>query len=367
MDVPKLDVRHWWRFPWWLISPLTGAKSFVDNPVLGSPRLNRLGLHATRVRAAHAFARLRRRGIEQKLPTDLRNQFERNGFIVIPDFLPAAEFDNLRTELLALALPCRSQQQGDTVTTRLAIDPGVLKAVPALDRLLRSPIWLAALHFVASFTSKPLYYLQAIRTGAGDGPHDPQQDLHCDTFHPSMKAWLFLSDVGEEDAPLTYVAGSHRLTPERLAWERERSIEVVASGDRLSQRGSLRVTPGELAGLGLPEPTRFAVPANTLVVIDTCGFHARGQAKQPTVRTEIWAYCRRSPFLPWRGLDPLSAPFVADRRTSWLTKSLDWLDRRGWARQHWKPDGRWCDHTALPPSAQSEHQRVGSIPISETV
>jgi hypothetical protein len=365
-------VRNWWCLPWWLISPLTGAKSFVDNPVIGSARLNRLGLHATRIRAAHALARLRRKKLSDRLPRELRKQFEENGFIIVPNFVDPAAFESLRDELLGLDMPARSQQQGDTVTTRVPVGPRLLAAVPNLDRLLRSSSWQNILHYVASFGSRPLYYLQAIRTGFADEAPDPQQELHCDTFHPSMKAWLFLNDVRQEDAPLTYVAGSHRLTPARIAWERAKSIDILVSGDRLSQRGSLRIAHGELKKLGLPEPTRFTVPANTLVVIDTCGFHARGRAERPTVRTEIWAYCRRSPFIPWTGLDPLSLPAIADRRGEWLAGALDRLDRKGWARQHWKPDGVWRDHTTQPAFERPDKpldtsHACGRIPRSETV
>ncbi len=341
-------VRSWWRWPWWLISPFTGAKSFVDNPVIGSVRLNQFGLHALRVRAAHALARARRKRLGGRLPADLRRQFDENGFIMVSNFVPPAEFAALRAQSLGLDLPARSQQQGDTVTTRVPIGPDLLAAIPDLDRLLRSTAWQSILQYVASFAGRPLYYLQAIRAGFVEGHPDPQQDLHSDTFHPSMKAWLFLSDIGDEDAPLTYVAGSHRLTPARIAWERAKSVDVLASGDRLSQRGSLRITPAELEALGLPAPTRFTVPANTLVVIDTCGFHARGRSSRPTVRTEVWAYCRRSPFIPWSGLDFLSLLPISDRRAEWLMAALDRLDRKGWAKQHWKPDGLWRDHTSQP-------------------
>jgi hypothetical protein len=134
---------------------------------------------------------------------------------------------------------------------------------------------------------------------------------------------------------------------------------VLESGDRLSQRGSLRITPSELETLGLPAPTRFTVPANTLVVIDTCGFHARGRSARPTVRTELWAYCRRSPFIPWTGFNLLSAPPIADRRAEWLAAALDRLDGMGWAKQHWKPDGAWRDHTAQ--SAPDRSTSTGAI------
>jgi hypothetical protein len=46
--------------PWWIAQLLTGAKSFRDNPLIGSKRLNRLGLHGWRVRATHWLAARRR-------------------------------------------------------------------------------------------------------------------------------------------------------------------------------------------------------------------------------------------------------------------------------------------------------------------
>jgi hypothetical protein len=149
-----------------------------------------------------------------------------------------------------------------------------------------------------------------------DREPDPQTALHADTFHPTVKAWLFLTDVAEDEGPFVYVPGSHRMTPERLAWEKERSIHASAGLDRLSSRGSLRVRPDELSGLGLPAPKAFAVPANTLVVADTSGFHARGLSVRPSTRVEIWTYGRRNPFVPWTGLDPLSLPGIAHHRAS---------------------------------------------------
>lgn len=337
----RVPLRRWWRLPLWLLSPLSGAKSFVDNPVLGSRRLNRLGLHAARVRLAHALADRRRHSLRRGLPAELREHFERDGYILLPHFLPPHEFEQLRSRLLSLDIACRSHQQGDTITSRVAIGPDLLASVPQLSSLLRSSAWRGPMRFVSSFSSQPLYYLQAIASGVAEGPPDPQVELHADTFHPSMKAWLFLTDVGPDDSPLTYVAGSHRLTRQRLDWERQRSLDVLDGSDRLSQRGSLRIAPTELAALGLPQPIRFIVPANTLVIVDTCGFHARGKSARPNLRVELWAYCRRTPFLPWTGLDVLSWGPLADRRAQWLAQALDWLHRKGWARQHWQPGGSW--------------------------
>lgn len=356
-------MRNWLALPWWLLSPLTGAKSFVGNPILGSERLNRLGLHAARVRVAHALASYRRRRLARHLPAQLRQQFDQNGFVVVRDFLPEADFTRLRDRLLTIDVEARTHQQGDTLTARVAIGPRLLRTVPELASLLTSRRLAALLGYVASAATRPLFYLQSIRTGLPATEADPQQDLHADTFHPSMKAWLFLNHIGEDEAPLTYVAGSHRLTPARLAWEKERSVTVLRSGGWLSQRGSFRVPPGDLATLGLEAPIRFVVPANTLVIIDTCGFHARGRSQRPCVRSEIWAYSRRSPFLPWTGVDIFSALQIGDRRSEWLAMALDWLDRKGWARQHWTPAGAWRDHLRLPADVQRER----STPLAREV
>jgi hypothetical protein len=211
--------------------------------------------------------------------------------------------------------------------------------VPELKALLGDKSWKSLLAFVASTRAEPLCYIQTISVGHAEGPPDPQLHLHADTFHPSLKAWLFLTDVADDLGPLTYVAGSHRLTPERLAWEQERSVAIHDS-DRLSQRGSLRVTREELPALGLPQPIRFAVPANTLVAIDTSGFHARGASSRPHVRVEIWAYVRRTPFLPWTGPDLLSWKPIVIRRATWLQHILDGFERLGLIKQPWPRAGR---------------------------
>ena len=332
-------ILKWWRSPIWLLQLATGAKSFADNPILGSPALNRLGLHVWRLKAAHAFARSRRARLAHLVPVELRDEFDRNGFVVIPNFLPGDEFAALQSAMLNSELPTRSHQQGDTITRRVSIGPQILRCFPQLSAMLDSPAWTGLMAYVASTRSKPLYYLQTILGGIAEGPADPQLELHADTFHPSLKAWYFLTDVAQDGRPLTYVAGSHRLSPERIEWEKRRSTEVLSSGDPLSRRGSLRIAPGKLGDLGLPQPTLFAVPANTLVVADTCGFHARADSYHPTTRVEIWAYCRRTPFVPWTAGGILSWGPLAARKGEWLMTILDWLDGRGFKKQHWTPDG----------------------------
>lgn len=323
--------------PVWAAQLFTGAKSFIDNPLIGSTRLNRLGLHTARVRAAHAMAEWRRAGLAAHVRPEDRGAFDRDGVVEIRDFLPPDQFQQLREELLSFRGTARETVQGHTITRRIAIDQHLQRAAPSVGHFVRHHRWRSLARYVAGFDIEPLFYLQSILPNRYDGPPDPQLQFHADTFHPAMKAWLFLNDVPIDQGPFAYVRGSHRLTPERLAWERRRSLTVRDGKCRLSGRGSFRIGEEELASLGLAPPSLFAVPANTLVVADTFGFHARSAASSLAPRVEIWAYSRHNPFRPFRGLDIGSLPGIAERRIGWRWKLADMAD--GLIKQPWRPVG----------------------------
>lgn len=329
------------RAPLWVVQLATGAKSFADNPLIGSARLNRMGLHRTRVALASRMAASRRRRLADRVSEDDRAAFAEQGFVEWRGVLTPDRFAAMRSAIMDRAWPAREMRQGDAVTRRIAVDAEMLQAVPDLATLLDSPRWRGLMRYVAGFDSEPIYYIQTILTHRADNAEgaqpDPQTNVHSDAFHPTMKAWLFLDDVPVEDGPLTYVPGSHRLTPARLDWEEATALKAPGGVDRLTARGSFRIARDELPKLGLPQPVSFAVPANTLIVADTFGFHARGPALRPSIRVELWAYHRRSPFQPWTGLDIGSLPALAPRRVGIMWRFRDRFER--WIGQPWRDVG----------------------------
>ncbi len=321
--------------PLWVAQLATGTKSFERNCVIGSRRLNEWGLHAARVALAHRLANAPRRKLAGLISVQDREAFERDGFVVRPNFLPTEQFAALFAQVKAYRGPLREISEGDTIMRKIALDKRALAELPALGPLLGSADWQGLVRYAGGRDAEPVVWVQSILRHACAGPPDPQSVLHADTFHPTVKAWLFLTDVAEDAGPFTYVPGSHRLTAERLAWERRMSLAAGRSSNAEDRQGSFRIDPAELSSLGLPQPRAFAVSANTLIVADTFGFHARGPSAGASLRVEIWAYGRRSPFLPWAALVPWTTAALGQRSIlSW--KLGDFLESAGFKKNRWR-------------------------------
>jgi Phytanoyl-CoA dioxygenase (PhyH) len=296
----------------------TASKAFDERWVLGNPRLNHLGLHGLRVQLAYALNQRRRARLAAQLSASDRSAFDRDGFVVCPDFLSAAHFAQLLAQVRGHRTQMRERAEGSTLLRKIPVDRGVLEAVPALGPVLADARFRALLAYGEGNTSDPSVYLQTVKQKAvARAGSDPQCSLHRDTFHPTVKAWLYLTDVSPAVGPLRYVPGSHRLTPARLAWEQAKAVAAVAAR---SKESSFRISAPELAQLGYAEPSSLTVPANTLIVADTFGFHARAESQGPATRIELWAIGRRSPFLQFE-LDRAIQGLARSRRaTRWQTR-----------------------------------------------
>lgn len=313
----------------------TQAKSFTKNPIIGSPLLNRLGLHVLRIVVAHAVMRTRMALLGRGLDADLRRAWYRDGYLLVPDFLPDETLAALREEVANADAEVRECVQGDTLTHRIQLDATTLPTLPVCRDVLERPRLRQLLRFTSGELTRPIAYIQTIKNGFVEGPPDPQKNLHSDTFHPTMKSWYFLDDVDARNGPFTYVPGSHRLTRARLAWEYRKSITISSGGDRYSGNGSLRLTDADARAMGLDAPKGFSVPANTLVIANTHGFHCRGQASERSTRTELWTIGRSNPFNPFPGVDVPALDRLQHRALAWWRRREDRRAEARGARSSW--------------------------------
>ena len=309
-------------FPAWVLAIFTGAKSFKANPVLGSPWLNRLGLHVFRLLLSHGIMRLRMMVLSWKIPALDRQQYLQSGFILKPDFLPSDTFTKLEEEIRQYRGDIRECAQGDTLNHRTALSPETLEDLPCAEQLMQNPQLRRLLRFTAGHLRMPFCHIELVHNGfRKTKDNDPQKSLHTDTFHPTMKFWLFLDDVDEQNGPFTYVPGSNRLTWQRLKWEYQRSQIAHSHPDSYTARGSFRFMSEDREILGLPEPMPIKVKKNTLVIANTFGIHGRGQTESGSTRLAIWGMSRTNPFLPFPGLG-----FEAINRLQY--QLLEWVRER---------------------------------------
>lgn len=302
-----------------MIKLLTAYKNFND-PVLGNVALNRLGLHANRMRIANWLNRFRCAQVRGGSDPAVKSLSE-NGYAVVKNFLPQDLFERLADEA-GRALekaeaatpigfndkPGFGQKQdfnwgfqrydGGTLNRFVNIDDAAMPAIAEFKRNARLS------HLVrkgVGITMSPNHYW-IYTTVHGDETANPdiQKALHRDTFFSSIKFWFYFKPVTLEEGPFVYVPGSHKLTRPRLKWEQDKAL--VASQSRFAPKrqtnGSFRIEEKELTQLDLPEPKAMPVVGNTLVIADTLGFHRRGDGVPGSRRVSIYGNKRPWPFWP---------------------------------------------------------------------
>jgi hypothetical protein len=278
----------------------------------------------------------------QLLSAPQKRQYHEQGFLKIENVLPIDDFNRVREEIVGFNGDLRRMVQGDTHTYQGLLDTATLKQMPATRKLLTGQRFLNTMMYGGYAYKHPMFFAHCILNGAAEGSThgDPQKDFHADTFHPTMKAWLFLDDVSADNGPFQYVPGSHRPTRTRLQWDHENAVAGRDLANSYARRGSFRVSPSELKARGFPDPVAFDVPANTLVMADTYGFHRRGDARPGSSRLAIYAYSRANPFNPFPG----ALPSLRAGIEQWATRmSLEAADRAA-AERNVRPS--W--HQVLP-------------------
>jgi ectoine hydroxylase-related dioxygenase (phytanoyl-CoA dioxygenase family) len=323
------------KYPVWFIAVFSTAKSFSANKVLGNRMLNRIGLHAVRYCLAHLFGWLRILQMRRFVSSEHAREYQENGVVVIENFLPEKCFLRLQKEVLTTKVKARQCIQGETCTQRIFLDYNNKNTLPVCHQVTNEKEFKQLQKYVSSHNTTPVFYIQRIKNGFNKGKADPQKKLHSDTFHATMKSWLFLEDVGKEKGPLNYIPGSHRFSLKRLAWEYHKSIQILDNPDGYSEKGSLRLDEMGRSTLELKPVREFTVKANTLIIANTHGFHGRGEAESGQSRLELWGYSRSNPFLPLAGFDLPGVPLAKQFAINYFLKFKDWQAVRNKSRASW--------------------------------
>ena len=125
--------------PVYALQLFSGAKSFRDNPIIGSKILNRMGLHVVRVVLAAGMTKLRYLCLAPLMDKSERQSFSQNGYLLIENFLPQESFDSLNQEVRGMhEVEVRQCVQGDTLTQRVLLNDAVLESAPVCQQLVNN-------------------------------------------------------------------------------------------------------------------------------------------------------------------------------------------------------------------------------------
>ena len=132
-------------------------------------------------------------------------------------------------------------------------------------------------------------YIQRLQNNPG--MNDIQKVCHSDVFYPCLKYWYFPEGVTLEEGPFNFALNSVQLTYEVLDFWYEESIKIIRgtwdrNRNKGHEEGSLRAFPEDLERMGY-KLTPVTVAPNTLIIGNTSGWHARGDAIKPSVRNAV--------------------------------------------------------------------------------
>jgi hypothetical protein len=270
--------------------------------VVGGTVLNAMGLQVARACKDRALWLARRARVTERVRSAY-DVIERDGVVVIPNFLPEEQFQAVRDDYESSASdPARTTVPfGDNFACSEVFVSDLLDRFPRTNGALRDNDFLLDLAAAVSRrrrTYKPPVSFFTVYKPNGDEPHvdlDYNQFAHADRHYAFIKAFLYLDDVDEANAPFSYAKGSHKLNAARLRFEYEYSVRYT----RVRRKGYDR-TPNELfanASLRdcadrLMNATRspclpIVGKANTLIVANNQGFHKRGEMRSSRPRATV--------------------------------------------------------------------------------
>lgn len=283
---------------------MEAARFFTSRKVIRAPVLNALGAQPVRMVFARGWLRARTALMRRPDMLHIAQDVRQRGFGTIADFLPDAELAALREQCArAMAGPDPRSgllQHGPTARYGLSVDVAA-DAVPLGQAFCSRPDLLDLLSYLEGKRIETALVNRVVeRVIQGDGPVlDPETELHSDTYYSTHKLWLYLTDVTMECAPMVYVPGSQRVDRHLLAGMYRHSRRCFAEGLPMSRR----VPETEVAARGLQEEI-MAVPANTLLVANTFGYHRRVRGVAGKDRLAIHMSVRSQPFLFWTSATP---------------------------------------------------------------
>ena len=186
------------------------------------------------------------------LETKQVEQFQRDGYVVIPDLLSDTELDHFQP-LVRDAVAKRKRFDTRPLSEKSLYEQSFLQCMnlwedfPAIKPLTFHPkVAQAAAELIGAPTVR-LWHDQALFKEAGGRETDPHQDLPYWTMTESdaLTAWIPLTGSSEENGCMGYLPGSHKNTERTF-------VDIFRRGDTSPEDQAKAILTGELTFVEVP-------------------------------------------------------------------------------------------------------------------
>jgi len=272
------------------------ARPKFINDFLGAPKrfeggliLNLLGYHFLRILRYRLAFTLRRKIVPNDEATRrAADEVEREGIVVIPNFFPDETFRKIKEEADRLVRDVVNERAPCIVRSVVVADGRPSSSALFEEHFAKNPfingVASAALRKKVIFT--PTIQSEKSWCAAEDlgaESTDKADNRHFDVSYPTIKAFLYLNDVDASNAAFMYARRSKRMTLAR-AWMEYVMCVKFWFWDKEARENVTPEVPQEFLDAQGLKLESVGGKANTLLIVDTMGFHRRGDYATTTPR-----------------------------------------------------------------------------------
>ena len=215
---------------------------------------------------------------------DVLKTIERDGLYVQPNFLSPEIIQNIRKEVEPSLIELQKGiYKGDKKNARFE-EYGVYRLMQIDEVSPASKFFFEneMINEIANAYVSPLVksYQRMVELKPEPGKKSIADDFHFDDWRHRFKAFVYLTDVNEKNAPFVYVKKSHNATD---AWRINKEFEYFRDGKKGTYGYYKDSEIEEILRNGNYEKVICAAPAGTLILTDTRGLH-RGTALEEDSR-----------------------------------------------------------------------------------
>lgn len=257
-------------------------------------RANQLGLQVFRVMGFELKYRLRRLFLSPRSEkSNYTKDFERDGYIVIPDFLSPEDYARLKDHyyerLKDLEKPTN---EGPKLVAPPLCDPKDGTVDPLIEELfvknntINEVVENASAHRQHLLPLIRMHHYWAEESDLGLRETARTDELHYDVPLRNFRAFFYLEDCDKSNAAFEFAPGTHKFNMKRLYMEYRDSI-VQAKARQGKPHVKVQPIQDDLLKLLDAKPIPLEAPGNSLIIFNTMGLHRRGRFSHAGTREAL--------------------------------------------------------------------------------